>query len=136
MEGSIMKRTSSLCCVLLVSVAALLSAFTAYAQSNTAKHKPDLADVAEGTYFGDVISDSKGSSKSNVTVTVTRIGKDRVRITSNYARLPMVEVSLTQAMGKILNASTDTTFLLDRSVNPPHLDISFFNEVSWAGSKR
>ena len=113
-----------------------MSAFTAYAQSNTAKHKPDLADVAEGTYFGDVISDSKGSSKSNVTVTVTRIGKDRVRITSNYARLPMVEVSLTQAMGKILNASTDTTFLLDRSVNPPHLDISFFNEVSWAGSKR
>ena len=78
----------------------------------------------------------RGSSKSNVTVTVTRIGKDRVRITSNYARLPMVEVSLTQAMGKILNASTDTTFLLDRSVNPPHLDISFFNEVSWAGSKR
>ena len=136
MEGSIMKRTSPLCCVLLVSVAALLSAFIAYAQSNTAKHKPDLADVAEEHVLWRCHFRFQGSSKSNVTVTVTRIGKDRVRITSNYARLPMVEVSLTQAMGKILNASTDTTFLLDRSVNPPHLDISFFNEVSWAGSKR
>ena len=135
MEGSIMKQTSSLCCVLLVSVAALLSAFTAYAQSNTAKHKPDLADVAEGTYFGDVISDSKGL-KQEQCHRDRHTDREKIvsRITSNYARLPMVEVSLTQAMGKILNASTDTTFLLDRSVNPPHLDISFFNEVSWAGS--
>jgi hypothetical protein len=29
---------------------------TALAADNTSKRKPDLADVAEGVYFGDVIS--------------------------------------------------------------------------------
>jgi len=71
--------------------------------------------VAQGTYFGDVISDSQGASQSGVTVTVTRIGKNRVRITADDARLPRVDVALTQAMDKILNASGTTTFLLDQS---------------------
>jgi hypothetical protein len=113
-----------------------LPAFTADAQIDSTKRKSDLADVAQGTYFGDITSDSKGSSQSDVTVTVMRIDKNRVRITSDYARLPTVEVSLTQAMDKILNASGTTTIFLDRSKNPPRLDISFNNEVSWAGVKQ
>jgi hypothetical protein len=136
MRGFIMKRSSLLHGVFFVCVAALLPAFTADAQSDSPKRKPDLADVAQGTYFGDVTSDSKGSSESDVTVTVTRIGNNRVRITSDYARLPLVEVPLTQAMDKILNASGTTTFFLDRSKSPMRLDISFINEVSWAGVKR
>jgi hypothetical protein len=105
-------------------------------QKSPHKGKPDLADVAEGLYHGDVISDSKGSSQSNVTVTVTRIGKNTVRVNSDYSRLPVVEVPLTQAMGKILNASGSTAFVLDRSKIPVGLDISFLNEVSWSGVKQ
>jgi hypothetical protein len=136
MRGFIMKRSNLFYSVLFICIAALLPAFTADAQSDSPKHKPDLADVAQGTYFGDVTSDSQGSSQSDVTVTVTRIGKNRVRITSDYARLPTVEVPLTQAMDKILNASGTTTFFLDRSKSPMRLDVSFYNEVSWAGTKQ
>lgn len=100
------------------------------------RNKPDLGDDAEGTYEGDVISDSKGPSKSGVTLTVTRIGKDLVRVTSDYPRLPVVEVPLTLAMGKILQARGDSVFLLDRAQSPAKLDVSFRNEVSWSGQRR
>ena len=129
MKQGILIRLASL---LLVGVVALPSAFGA----DTPKHPPDLADVAQGTYFGDVISDSQGASQSGVTVTVTRIGKNRVQITADDARLPTVDVALTQAMDKILNASGTTTFLLDRSQIPMRLDVSFRNEVSWSGAKQ
>ena len=98
--------------------------------------KPDLGDAAEGTYEGDVISDSKGSSQSGVTLTVTRIGPNLVRVDSNYPRLPVIQVPLTQAMGKILQARGDSVFLLDRSKSPAQLDVSFGNEVSWSGQRR
>src|SRR3989442_1590696 len=53
------------------------------APSEVPPHVPDLGDVAQGTYMGDVIADSHGSSKSHVTVTVTRIGSNLVRMTSD-----------------------------------------------------
>src|SRR5262249_33496274 len=80
--------------------------------------------------------DSRGSSRSHVTLTVTRIGSNLVRITSNYARLPIVDVSLTRAMDKIVQAQGDTVFLLDPMQRPARLDVSFLNEVSWAGTKQ
>jgi hypothetical protein len=100
------------------------------------KRKPDLGDAAEGSFAGDVISDSKGSSQSGVTLTVTRIGKNLVRVSSDYPRLPVVEIPLTLAMGKILQARGNSVFLLDRSQTPPKLDVSFNNEVSWSGFRR
>ncbi len=100
------------------------------------KRKPDLGDAAEGTYAGDVISDSKGSSQSGVTLTVTRVSKNLVRVTSDYPRLPVVEVPLTLAMGKILQARGNSVFLLDRSHSPAKLDVSFNSEVSWSGFRR
>jgi hypothetical protein len=100
------------------------------------KRKPDLADAAEGQYFGDVISDSKGASQSDVTLTVKRVGPNLVRITTDYARLPVVQIPLTQAMGKILQARGDSVFLLDRSQTPAQLDVTFLGEVSWSGKRR
>lgn len=82
-----------------------------------------------------MITDSKGS-KSDVTLTVTRIGVNRVRVTSDYPRLPVVEVALTRAMGKILNRGGDTNFQLDPGKGAARLDVSFLTEVSWSGSKR
>jgi len=106
------------------------------APSEVPPHAPDLGDVAQGRYVGDVISDSRGSSRSHVTVTVTRIGINLVRITSDYPRLPIVDVPLTSAMDKIVQAQGDTVFLLDRAQRPARLDVSFLNEVSWAGVKQ
>jgi hypothetical protein len=130
-----MNRNRFLRCALIACGAALVP-MLAHAQADSPTRKPDLGDAAQGTYFGDVTSDSKGSSKSDVTLTVTRIGRDRVRVTSDYARLPIVEVSLTRAMDKILNAKGQTTFLLDRSKGETRLDVSFMQEVSWSGTKR
>jgi len=101
-----------------------------------AKRKPDLGDAVEGRYTGDVISDSAGASRSGVTLTLTRIGRNLVRITSDYPRLPQVDVPLTAAMGRIIQARGDTAFVLDRGKNPARLDVSFHNEVSWSGQRQ
>jgi len=95
----------------------------------------DLADIAQGVYAGDVISDSRGASKSDVSLTVTRIDVDKVRITSDYARLPSIDVPLQLAMDRIVSRTGDSPFVLDRSKNPPQLDVSFHNEVSWSGAR-
>ena len=102
----------------------------------TRPRPPDLADVVAGSYAGDVISDSKGSSRSDVTLTLTRVGANRVRIASDYPRLPVVEVSLMRALDKIVQARGDTAFVYDWPKKPPRLDVSFDNEVSWSGSKQ
>lgn len=116
-------------------VLALLAPLAVQAQTQPPR-KPDLADAVAGTYHGDVISDSQGSSRSNVTLTVTRIGKNTVEVTSSYGRLPVIRVPLEKAMDKILAASGDSTFLYDPAKSPPGLDVSFRNEVSWSGAKR
>ncbi len=100
------------------------------------QRKPDLGDVVEGRYAGDVISDSKGSSHNDVTLTITRIGVNRVRIGSDYPRLPVVEVTLTRALDKIVQTRGNTAFVYDWAKKPARLDVSFNNEVSWSGTKQ
>lgn len=131
-----MKRNSLILSLLLMCGATFLPLLTANAESDVPERNPDLGDTAQGRYFGDVISDSQGSSRSGVTLTVTRIGVNRVRISSDYARLPSVEVALTVAMDRILNDGGDTAFLLDPTKSPVQLDVSFLNEVSWSGTRR
>lgn len=115
----------------LVGAAALFACGPAAAQ---AQRKPDLADAVAGTYAGDVISDSKGSSRSDVTLTVTRSGPNTVTVTSNYARLPTITVPLTTAMNTIQQARGDHVFLYDRGKKS--LDVSFNMEVSWQGVRQ
>jgi len=67
-----MQRRTFICGGLGVWSAALLPLSTATAQSDAPKRKPDLGDVAQGTYVGDVISDPTGASKNDVTLTVAR----------------------------------------------------------------
>ena len=124
--------------LLLATACAAAAARPAAAQPAAAppKRKPDLGDVAEGRYAGDVTSDSKGSSHEGVTLTLTRIGVNRVRITSDYPRLPVVEVVLQRALDKIVQARGNTAFVYDWAKTPARLDVSFNNEVSWSGTKR
>jgi hypothetical protein len=122
--------------LLTLAVTALAPAGFAQGTTAAAERKPDLGDVAKGRYFGAVISDSKGSSRDDVTLTITRIGVNRVRISSDYPRLPVVEVALQRALDKIVQARGNTAFVYDWAKRPAKLDVSFDNEVSWSGNKQ
>lgn len=121
---------------LALAATSLLATHASGQASAPMKRKPDLGDVAEGRYTGDVISDSKGAGRTGVTLTVTRIGVNRVHVASDYPRLPEVDVTISRAMDKIVQRTGNNVFLYDPSKHPVHLDVSFNNEVSWSGSKQ
>lgn len=122
--------------ILFASAATIVFALTASAEGSPPARAPDLGDAVAGSYFGDVTSDSKGSSQSDVAVTVTRVAKNTVRIESDYKRLPTVTVPLSRATDKIIAASGNTTFYYDTARSPPHLDVTFESEVAWSGERR
>ena len=86
--------------------------------------RADLADLVAGTYSGDVISDARGSSRSDVTVVVTKVGANLVEIRSSYSRIPTVRIPLTQAMSAILSNDDDYVFLVNRDQDPRRLDLT------------
>jgi sarcosine oxidase gamma subunit len=94
----------------------------------------DLAAQVEATYSGSVISDARGSSRSDVRITVTRIGPNKVRVVSDYPRLPSFESALSRYMATIQNAGGDQVFLFDTAKRPPSLDITV-DDASWSGTK-
>ena len=94
---------------------------------------PDLATALEGVWYGDVIADSKGSSRSDVMVTIRRTGRNTIAITSDYKRLPAVNVTLTRAMQTILSAEGNTVLSYDTAKGTNQLGITFEGEVSWSG---
>jgi hypothetical protein len=93
---------------------------------------PGLADSAAGVYHGSVISDARGSSRSGVTIIVTKTGPDSVSVSSNYGRLPPFTIRLTRAMNTIQQVGTSVVFLLDLSKGS--LDITD-DDASWSGSR-
>jgi hypothetical protein len=112
----------------------------AFAQAETpSSHRPDrapdLADAVEGSYAGSVISDARGSSRSDVNLVVKRVGRNTVHVSSDYPRLPEFKTELTQAMHTIQTTGTDVVFLFDRSKQPPSLDITV-DDASWAGVRK
>lgn len=103
-------------------LAALIPASAAMAA--TPERKPDLADMVAGTYEGDIISDARGSSKSGVTITVTRVGKNIVSIACDCARIPKVEIPIERAMDAILAASGPNVFLIELQRDPRRLSLT------------
>ncbi len=102
------------------------------------KRKPDLGDTAQGTYRGEIISDSRGTSSepgASVTVTIERIGVNRVRVTTDTPQLPGAEIRLTSAMGRVMQASGNHTLLLDPTQRPMKIDYSWEQTVSFSGSR-
>jgi len=97
-------------------------------------HKADLADRVAGTYKGAVASDARGSSRDNVTITVTRTGPNKVEIKSDYPRIPTVTIPLEKAMDAILAASGPSVFLLDTVRSPDRLDLTI-DDASWSGNR-
>ena len=96
--------------------------------------RADLADSAQGRYFGEVISDARGGSRSDVRINVAKVGPNQVRVTSDYARLPAFTATLTRAMETIQNAGGDAVFLLDLSKSPRSLMVTV-DDASWVGVK-
>lgn len=116
-----------------LATAFLLGTTTLGAREN----KPDLADLVIGTYYGDVVSDSRGSSKTNVTLTLTKKSPTSVLVTSDYARLGAVVVPLEAMPNRIiLAASGKSTFFWDGNKRPVRLDYSPDGTVSYAGAKQ
>jgi TIR domain-containing protein len=91
-----------------------------------------LADLVTGIYSGDVVSDARGHSQSDVTVTITKLGTRRVRISADYERLRAVEVDLTQIGGKVMSAAGPSTLMLENG----RLEYSPDGEVSYVGRRR
>jgi hypothetical protein len=118
---------------LFASAAASLAPLGAVARPKP--RRPDLADQVAGDYDGNVTSDMDGPPKNSVAVTLTRTGPNRVRITSDYPRIPPASVTLTRASGRILNAGGRTSLMYDPGESPPRLELTFGGEVSWDGKK-
>jgi hypothetical protein len=96
----------------------------------------ELASLVAGTFYGDVISDSKGSSRSDISVTIDRIDSNNVRVTSDYRRIGIVEIPLARTGNKIVNAGGDTPFLVDLDRNPLTLAVDPHGEIAYRGTKQ
>lgn len=94
------------------------------AHAATPERKPDLADTVAGIYEGDIISDARGSSKSGVTITVVRIGKNLVEVSCDCARIPKVQIPLEKAMDAILASGGPHVFLIETQRDPRRLSLT------------
>lgn len=98
------------------------------------KRKPDLADVSAGAYHGDIISDARGSSQSDIGVTVVRTGPNEIEVTCDCPRIPSRTFKLTRAMDTIQNVGGTEVFLLDLTNSPHRLDLTI-DDASWSGHR-
>lgn len=101
-----------------------------------AANAPGLADLVVGRYHGDVIADSKGSSRSDIDVTITRIDRATVRVSSDYRRIGSVDVNLTRNGNQVFAADGDTPFIVDLDRSPPSLVFDPHSELAYRGTRR
>ncbi|MBK6411553.1 hypothetical protein [Sphingopyxis sp.] len=120
--------------IVATTIALSLPAAAAETPKTVPARKADLADRVAGTYKGAVISDARGSSRDNVTITVTRVGANKVEVKSGYARIPSVTIPLEKAMDAILAANGPYVFLLDTVRSPDRLDLTI-DDASWSGTR-
>ena len=120
------------------ALAASLAAAGVSAQREVSIARPDLADAAAGVYRGDVISDSRGSSRSDVTITITKTGPNTVQVVSSYSRLPTVSTRIERVMDTVQGTGAPTgpleVFLLNTANAPVRLDLTI-DGASWSGEK-
>ena len=83
-----------------------------------------------------MIADSKGSSRSDIAVTVAKIDRSKVRVASDYQRMGTIEIALTRTGNQIINAGGDTTFMVDLDRSPPTLVLDPRGEIAYRGTKQ
>jgi hypothetical protein len=101
-----------------------------------AAEAPGLADLVVGRYHGDVIADSRGSSRSDIDVTITRIDRATVRVSSDDRRIGSVDVNLTRNGNQVFAADGDTPFIVDLDRSPPSLVFDPRSELAYRGTRR
>ena len=95
----------------------------------------ELADLVAGTYLGNINSDSKGGSRSDVIVTVARIDGTRIRVSSENQRIGTFEVALTRIGDNLFNVGGASTLIAYTTKHPPELTFIARGEVSYGGTK-
>ena len=89
-----------------------------------------------GTYLGAVVSDSKGSSRSDISVTLQALASNRVRASSSYQRIGSVDIELTQIGAQVLSVGGDSTLIVDLGVTPPTLLLNPRGELAFHGARQ
>lgn len=82
------------------------------------------------------MADSKGSSRSNIDVTITKLDRYTVRVTSDYYRFGTVDVRLKRIDNKIFNDGGDSVFEVDLDQNPATLAFNPRMELAYGGTKQ
>jgi hypothetical protein len=95
-----------------------------------------LADIAVGHYYGDVIADSKGSSRSDISVTINKIDQFTVQVTSDYNRIGSTAVTLTRVGNQLQGVESDSVFVLALDKTPYELSFNPRFELSYVGVKQ
>jgi len=95
----------------------------------------DLADLVAGVYHGDVVSDAKGGSVSDVTLTITRLSQRKVRVSSDYKRLGVTEIELNRVGNTIQSIGGRSLLLLEMDKNPPRLSFNPDGNVAYVGQR-
>lgn len=118
------------------AVAPPADATPAIANVSPVSQAPGLADLVVGTYSGDVIADSKGPSRSDIEVIVTRIDRATVRVTSELSRIGVVDVLLNRNGNQIVAADGTSPFIVDLDRSPPTLVFDPRGELAYRGTRR
>ena len=103
---------------------------------NGGTRQASLADKVAGTYLGAVVSDSKGSSRSDISVTLQALASNRVRASSGYERIGSVDIELTQIGTQVLSVGGDSTLIVDLGVTPPTLLLNPRGELAFHGARQ
>ena len=129
MQSYIRSFAFVIACALLVP-----ASLAGFDQAQAKSKKIDLADVVSGLYHGDVMSDARGSSQSDVTISIDKVAPGTVRVTSDYERIPERTFRLTRAMQTIQNQGGEPgeVFLYDQGKSPPSLMLTL-DDASWSG---
>ncbi len=96
----------------------------------------DLAPLIVGSYTGDIISDSRGSSRTGVSVSVTRIDTNRVRLTSSDRGLGSVDIAIERIDEQVISSGGDTPLRVNLQEHPLRLDYTPHNEIAFSGTKQ
>lgn len=99
-----------------------------------AQLEQDIATRVAGTYSGSVIADTRGGSQSDVSITVRRVAKNLVSVSSDYPRIPTVQIAITRASDAIIAARPGNGFLIELAKDPRRLDLSI-DGATWMGRK-
>lgn len=103
--------------------------------ASTPVDRTPVADLVAGTYYGAVIADSQGSSRNGVTVTLSKVDAWTVRVTSDYARIQPMEITIDRIGDTVVQAGGNTAFYLRLDREPVDLQFSPVGDFNYAGVK-